>query len=69
MLARERCQVERRQAQRPGAVNVTPETLRKLDSLAFDRLLGRGQFGDEQQRAEEDARVWVAITGYLFQRR
>lgn len=50
-------------------VNATPETLRKLDRPVIDRLLARGQVGDEQHRAaEEIARVWVALTAALFPR-
>ena len=68
-IARERRDVLNRQRADQVRVNATPQTLRKLERPVIDRLLHRGQLGDEQHRAAgEIARVWVAITSYLFPR-
>ena len=68
-IARERRDVLNRQRADQVRVNATPQTLRKLERPVIDRLLQRGQLGDEQHRAaEEIARVWIAITSYLFPR-
>lgn len=68
-VARERRQHQRKQRDAQMRVNATPETVRKLNKPVIDRLLARGQIGDEQHRAaEEIARVWIAITSYLFPR-
>ncbi len=68
-VARERRQAERQQRDAQVRVNATSQTLRKLERPVVDRLLARGQIGDEQHRAaEEIARVWIAITAALFPR-
>lgn len=68
-VARERRETQNRQRAAQVRVNATPQTLRKLERPVIDRLLARGQIGDEQHRAaEEIARVWIAITAALFPR-
>jgi hypothetical protein len=68
-VARERREAQRKRRDAQMRVNATPQTVRKLERPVVDRLLARGQIGDEQHRAaEEIARVWIAITSYLFPR-
>jgi hypothetical protein len=68
-VSRERRAVLRQQRMDQLRVNATPETLRKLQRPVIDRLLGRGQIGEEQHRAaKEIEHVWVAITAALFPR-
>lgn len=68
-VARDRREVDRRQREDQMRVNATPQTLRKLERPVIDRLLQRGQIGDEQHRAGvEIAHVWIAITACLFPR-
>ena len=68
-VASERRNLQRRQRAAQVRVNATPQTLRKLERPVIDRLLERGQMGDEQHRAGvEIAHVWVSITAALFPR-